>query len=68
MLLQFGAEVNARNSVESTPLVLASSRGFVNTVATLYALGGDLSAVNTQHNHGLQVSFCRDQFRSPTGD
>ena len=56
LLLHNGAEINARNSVQSTPLVLASSRGFVDTVAELYRMGGDLTAVNTQKNHGLQMA------------
>jgi ankyrin repeat protein len=56
LLLRYGAEINARNSVLSTPLVLASSRGFVDTVAELYRMGGDLTAVNTQQNHGLQMA------------
>eukprot|EP00241_Pyramimonas_parkeae_P004394 CAMPEP_0114264734 /NCGR_PEP_ID=MMETSP0058-20121206/23397_1 /TAXON_ID=36894 /ORGANISM="Pyramimonas parkeae, CCMP726" /LENGTH=821 /DNA_ID=CAMNT_0001381493 /DNA_START=368 /DNA_END=2833 /DNA_ORIENTATION=+ len=55
-LVEFGAELDARNSVRSTPLVLASSRGFTSCVDTLRRLGADMTGMNGQDNTGLQMA------------
>lgn len=61
MLLQFGANPNARDKHKQTALILASSYGFLELVNLL--LGTENIDINAQDKEGWTVSFLRVNYR-----
>src|SRR5689334_19781450 len=60
LLLDRGADVNARADTGDTPLIRAAANGYTDTVRLLIARGADLSARDSEDGTALIAAVCRE--------